>query len=293
MSGNMLPGNFPYGGKMMYRSDVASSRHDVGSDCFVISYMGSDQKFDARDAACDSKQFQYAVRVWLDAVHSSHQSKGPSNVSGQSNQNAASSPAGAQSGGGGVGGQLNSKQFQQQILAAAQATNQAASQLAMYQATFTGSGGGGGQYIPTQAGLGGGGWLGDQERYVRPEPLTDGGIKLGEIIGWRGWRLTFEGFLHSMSADVLWAPGEPMHGNVKAWTDHNGVYAYKHARDFLKKHSSGLAVYGKVAMWGRVIEHELGYRAEWAKIIHLEEVLHKRPPLISLAELRNRYGVTA
>lgn len=104
--------------------------------------------------------------------------------------------------------------------------------------------------------------------------LKTEGIKLGEIIAWRGWKITAQGFLRSMSADVIWAPHEPMEGKIKSTEEHNGCYAYKTASTFLKNHeNTGLDVYGRVALWGDIIEHELGYRAQFAKIVGLEGAL--------------------
>lgn len=121
-------------------------------------------------------------------------------------------------------------------------------------------------------------------------PLKTEGFRCGEILAWRGWRVTPQGFLRSMSADVIWGPGEPMDGKTKSSEEHCGVYAYKKLRDFLSAHSDDLDVYGQVALWGDVIEHELGYRAEYAKVISLESVLGKnRTHGFSLSQLREIY----
>lgn len=85
---------------------------------------------------------------------------------------------------------------------------------------------------------------------------------------------------------------------IKTAREHVGVYAYKLARDFLNEHGLVLPVYGKVALWGAIIEHEKGYRAEFAKIISLEpssakkDDLHKRWG-VTIGDLRQRYGVAA
>lgn len=121
-------------------------------------------------------------------------------------------------------------------------------------------------------------------------PLKTESFRCGEILAWRGWRVTPQGFLRSMSANVVWGPGEPMDGKTKSTEQHCGVYAYKKLRDFLSAHSYDLDVYGQVALWGDVIEHELGYRAEYAKVISLESVLGKnRTQGFSLSQLRELY----
>lgn len=93
-----------------------------------------------------------------------------------------------------------------------------------------------------------------------------------------------------MSANAVWAPGEPMEGKTKSTSEHNGVYAYKTAKDFLTNHAEALHVYGRVALWGDIIEHELGYRAQFAKIISLDRYLTRRAPYkIPIKELRQKY----
>lgn len=67
-----------------------------------------------------------------------------------------------------------------------------------------------------------------------------------------------------------------MDGNTNSRAEHNGIYAFKTAKDFLTHcENAGLEIYGKVALWGDIIEHELGYRAEFAKVISLEHFLGK------------------
>lgn len=124
------------------------------------------------------------------------------------------------------------------------------------------------------------------------EPLKFAGFKLGELTGVRGWQIGSDGFLRSMTANVVWAPGEPMDGKTNSKSEHCGVYAYKKARDFLKAHGD-LHIYGKVALWGDVIEHELGYRAEFAKITSLDGVLGSQRDDRELARCRERYGLTS
>jgi hypothetical protein len=56
--------------------------------------------------------------------------------------------------------------------------------------------------------------------------------------------------------------------------------------------------YGAVALWGEVIEHDYGYRGQYAKVVRIMEVKLPyvsrwrwwRAPIIK-AGLRSRYGV--
>lgn len=274
---------FPYSGQIAFRGDIADSKYDVAMDAFVITYLGESFNYHTVDVHHNSALFEHTVSNWLDRVYQQHQKKGQSNVSRQSNANASSGSSGAQSGAtwGNSGG------LTQNLLAQA---HQAALQQAATQHYIVGGGGGFGSITPITFGA---------QDCGKPAALKSGDIRLGEIIGWRGWRVTADGLLRSMSVDVLWAPGEPMKGDVKGGADHCGIYSYKSGSDFLKKHRYDLDVIGRVAMWGRVIEHELGYRAEFAKIIALEAMLDgaperpERKSSLTLEQLRNRYGVAA
>lgn len=108
-----------------------------------------------------------------------------------------------------------------------------------------------------------------------PQPLKTEAIKLGEIIAFRGWNITEGGFLKSMSANVIWGPGEVMEGKTKSMEEHCGVYAFKTAKDFLSQLADDMDIYGRVALWGDIIEHENGYRAQYAKIIGLDYLLKR------------------
>lgn len=208
----------------------------------------------------------------LSSLNDVFKTGGNYNVSGQSNQNGASHSAQPQSGG--ICDRCGS------MLVNGECPNDRAT---VYTATITNRGSGYSSPLTTT-------FFNPFDKYaiIKPEPLKSDGIKIGELVGWRGWKIDDHGFLRSMSADVLWAPGEPMRGDIKSGIEHNGCYAYKLARDFLKKHQNGLDVWGKVHMWGRCIEHELGWRSEWMKIVSLEGAINPCVETL-LPELRKRY----
>lgn len=103
------------------------------------------------------------------------------------------------------------------------------------------------------------------------------------IIAYRTWRIDrATGFLQSLFARTLWYPGIPL----KAVNQYNprlnttcprhgahceiidcivGVYAMKHKNDLLPPtYSHGGHIMGKVALWGRIQEHQYGYKAAQA-----------------------------
>jgi len=98
-------------------------------------------------------------------------------------------------------------------------------------------------------------------------PLEDAGISAGEIVAYRAWRCSISGLLQSMAVSTIWPPDEPMTGDVT----HDGVHAFKSQSDALTEYATGATRWcpiaiGTVMLWGEVIEHERGYRAEFARV---------------------------
>jgi len=107
--------------------------------------------------------------------------------------------------------------------------------------------------------------------------LKHEGIRTGEIIAYRGWRVIVpslfwsgDDFLHSVQMrDYIWLPGEPASGDVKT----HGVYSFRHVIRSIEEYSynaRGVLLFGKVKIWSEVVEHEAGYRSQFGKIISLD-----------------------
>lgn len=132
------------------------------------------------------------------------------------------------------------------------------------------------------------------------EPVEDAGIRVGEVVAWRVWNL-HKGLLWSVATNHEWVPGEPMTGDVST----DGVHAFKDAGEAVRYGQGNLllGVLGQVAMWGQVIEHEAGWRAEFAKIVRLERIFHSAAniaqfgpatvPIEIIYGLRELYGLPA
>ena len=112
----------------------------------------------------------------------------------------------------------------------------------------------------------------------------------GELIAWREWRLTEDNRLRSVSMDTVWdgphmkAHAEPrMEGGAG-----RGLYFLrrrKHAMDY------GGEVIGCAALYGHIVEHERGFRAQECMVRYLE--LHESvatPEKVTALEMR--YGCT-
>jgi len=101
-----------------------------------------------------------------------------------------------------------------------------------------------------------------------PPPVEDAGIRTGEITGYRAWIL-HDGLLHSVFWYYIWHPKVVGHAIVN--DQGSGFYAFKTPEkaiseyQFYTMEADGV-IFGEVLLWGKVIEHERGYRAEYASI---------------------------
>ena len=98
--------------------------------------------------------------------------------------------------------------------------------------------------------------------------LKSEGLRAGEIIAWRAWLVVGEQLMSVVADGKLWSETEPMAGDPAAGY---GVHAYKAPHgplldSYVQKGSANHWVIGEVALWGDVIEHEDGYRAEFARV---------------------------
>lgn len=124
--------------------------------------------------------------------------------------------------------------------------------------------------------------------------------QLGPVTGWRLWR-SVAGELRSLNDGVPWAPGVEAVARCKIDWSHDapvpecscGLYATKSP---VPTRPLGRLISGPVGLWGRVVEHEDGYRAARAypQALHVLEDFHCGIPFgadaRSAATLRS-YGV--
>lgn len=146
--------------------------------------------------------------------------------------------------------------------------NQLASQYAQYCAAHMTA-------LPLLSGM-------DEARYKRlTQPLEKAGVTVGEIIGWRAWRIGKAGLLMSLAVENVWEPGRTMtvrdidKDHKVGDHDHLGIYAFKERGMALKDTefaNSSMMAFGSVRLWGDVIEHAYGWRAEFAAIESIDMV---------------------
>jgi len=91
---------------------------------------------------------------------------------------------------------------------------------------------------------------------------------MGPIRAWRLWKIRGERLV-SLTREVAWKPGQPLHAEYgPGQYSLDGIYAVK-TREHKFGAYDGDKVLGEVGLWGRVIEHEHGFRAEYAYPIRL------------------------
>lgn len=147
-------------------------------------------------------------------------------------------------------------------------------------------------------------WLTYVSELAEPSAIPYAGIRTGEVIGHRLWLVVPEGgelWLCSLTHYRLWLPNETLYGDTnkvvdRAWlsetTIWGGVYAFASA-ELLGPEAAKLKgmmavtngvfgtlavlgrsplfmvngiAFGTIKMWGDVVEHERGYRAEFARL---------------------------
>jgi hypothetical protein len=93
------------------------------------------------------------------------------------------------------------------------------------------------------------------------------------LVGWRGWTFAHPHFL--TNGKVIWVPGERLEAICTArWhEDHEripvqgcscGIYAFTTPNQVKEQGYTNQDLLGEVYLWGRVIEHERGFKAEYA-----------------------------
>ncbi len=137
----------------------------------------------------------------------------------------------------------------------------------------------------------------EKERQAKFDALPSA-TQFGELVGWRSWKIsvTPEGpRLKSSYKDTVWpsgiVTGKDGAGNsaqVNSIRHDAGWFAYKTASQLMQEsEKEDVRVGGKVELWGAVVEHEMGYRAECMKILTLEAIGPRAALVID--ELREFY----
>ena len=108
---------------------------------------------------------------------------------------------------------------------------------------------------------------------------------IGYIKGVRQWAV-YDNLLNSVVvADYLWEPWKVVENVAAVY----GIHAAKPEHESLleyERYPCSIVITGRVALWGKVIEHEKGYRAQYAYPLTLD---HCNDRHLDLDELREIY----
>jgi hypothetical protein len=156
-----------------------------------------------------------------------------------------------------------------------------------------------------------------------PPAIPYAGVRAGEIIGHRMWMVLSDLELCSIAHHFIWEPSATIEGDVDKIVEdgfgsgmfciYGGVYSYNSLEHIRKsedlkdmdphafpRHVTFDAIFcphkwytlhavaiGTIKMWGEVVEHEKGYRAQYAKMQSIDQVLGP----VDIHELRRKYNV--
>src|SRR5262245_1468400 len=132
---------------------------------------------------------------------------------------------------------------------------------------------------------------------TRDAALGEPRIRAGEIIGWRFWRLC-NGLLNSVYVPYTWRPGVFERSSAAEIACCNpGYHAFRDKERAELKASMHVywspLVIGSVAMWREVIEHQYGWRSEYAAVRSITKItgdISFRSKQRSLLDLGEKYG---
>lgn len=106
------------------------------------------------------------------------------------------------------------------------------------------------------------------------------------ILAYRSWRLREDGMLAGYWDGSVWGKGAeqascPLCGaedhKVPKKTCSCGYYAFRKPTLYSIRDPHGVIILGSVLLWGKIVEHTEGYRAEFAKIEALFYPHHLEP----------------
>lgn len=133
------------------------------------------------------------------------------------------------------------------------------------------------------------------QQYIPDPPIQSLDPQLLDLTAYRVWSIK-DSWLTSVSMPDIWFPNQIISGNVEEGA---GIHAYKELGAaihhlFLQAQRSQPAAIGTVRLWGSVVEHESGYRAEFARLIKVLDVSIGDPwsdqRKLALAFFQNKYN---
>lgn len=130
-------------------------------------------------------------------------------------------------------------------------------------------------------------------------PLKKSRLEVTHSVGYkyapRFWIFDDE-YLYGPSRTVCWPHDRPLETEIE-WSEWHGVYAWKELQllyDWLAKNQIQPVIVGMVQLWGSIVEHETGWRAQFGRVHTLNvKVIEGRqvPEDNYIRHLRRNYGL--
>lgn len=96
-----------------------------------------------------------------------------------------------------------------------------------------------------------------------PSPIESAPPIISDLITYRCWNINRHGLLTSVyMSSIVWIPHEPLEAPDINDTS-TGIHSFKSLSD---AYSYPAEVVGSIQIWGEVIEHEKGFRSQFAKV---------------------------
>lgn len=107
--------------------------------------------------------------------------------------------------------------------------------------------------------------------------IIDRETVFGEITAFRVWRVTENQTLRSTFKETIWEPQQILQAHaIPGDSGCDGIHGWKslfEAIQYVQGLNDAQIAVGRVKLWGEVVEHERGYRAEFAKIIGIDDLI--------------------
>jgi len=115
------------------------------------------------------------------------------------------------------------------------------------------------------------------------------------LIAYRIWHINGDSKLYPLTRYEPWEYGNIVETDeiptIESSCRQRGIHAWKNMGDLIEYLNPNrypvIHIIGRVALWGKIVEHQFGYRAQFAYPHSLDMILPQKPPLINYKRIEN------
>lgn len=115
------------------------------------------------------------------------------------------------------------------------------------------------------------------------------------LIAYRIWHIDGDSKLHPLTRCTPWEYGNIVETDeiptIESSCRQRGIHAWKNMGDLIEYLNPNrypvIHIIGRVALWGKIVEHQFGYRAQFAYPHSLDMILSQKSPLINYKRIEN------